>query len=68
MSPITRHTYALKTPAMDAELRAYSAIRQQTLHQEYDKLAAIAVAQRTPWERMRVDALRLTLGITGAAS
>ncbi len=68
MSPITRHTYPLRTPGMDAELRAYSAMRQQTLRQEYDKLAAIAVAQRTPWERMRVETLRLTLGITGAAS
>lgn len=68
MSPVTRHTYPLKTPAMDAELRAYSAMRQQTLRQEYDRLAAIAVAERTPWQRMRVETLRLTLGITGATS
>lgn len=65
MTPITRHTYPLKTLAMDAELRAYSTQRQQTLRQEYDRLAAVAVAERTPWQRMRVDALRLTLGIGG---
>lgn len=63
MTPVTRHTYALKTPAMDAELRAYSTLRQQTLRQEYDRLAAVAVAERTRWQRMRVDALRLPLGI-----
>lgn len=63
MSPITRHTYPLRTPGMDAELQAYRGMRAATLRQEYDRLAAVAVAERTPWQRMRLETLRLTLGI-----
>lgn len=66
MNTITRHTYVRQTPAMDAELQAYRGMRAVTLRQEYGRLAAIAVAERTPWQRMRVETLRLTLGVTGA--
>lgn len=68
MNAVTSRSYTLQTPAMDAELLAYAAMRLQTLRQEYERLAVIAVAERTSWQSMRHQTLRSMLGINGSAA